>query len=152
VVLLVESICRQGFAYAREMEERRQKIVKLEQEKTISETKDAAEADQKSPRRALIWSSFICKRLAVQVYYLVCLRVEGTVIATALELSGRLSTYACTQAHASHRPRQKNDRSNPSIGRQQARALAGPSWQSRTPPSWRSCTPRTRLRPTACCC
>jgi hypothetical protein len=29
VVLMVESICGQGFAYVREVEERRQKVVKL---------------------------------------------------------------------------------------------------------------------------
>jgi hypothetical protein len=35
---MVESICGQGFAYACEVEERRQKVVKLGQEKTTSET------------------------------------------------------------------------------------------------------------------
>jgi hypothetical protein len=37
-MLMVESICGQGFAYSREVEERRQKVVKLGQEKTTYET------------------------------------------------------------------------------------------------------------------
>jgi hypothetical protein len=47
VVLMVESICRQGFAYSCEVEERRQKVVKLELEKATYETSDSMAADQK---------------------------------------------------------------------------------------------------------
>jgi hypothetical protein len=38
---MVESICGQGFAYSREVEERRQKLVKLELEKATYETADS---------------------------------------------------------------------------------------------------------------
>jgi hypothetical protein len=35
---MVESICGQGFTYAREVEKKRQKVVKLELEKTTGKT------------------------------------------------------------------------------------------------------------------
>jgi hypothetical protein len=42
VMLMVESICGQGFAYAREVEEERAKeLVKLEQENTTKDRDDA---------------------------------------------------------------------------------------------------------------
>jgi hypothetical protein len=50
---MVESICGQGFAYAREVkEERLRKLVKLGQEKVTGETADSGVADQKSGHTA----------------------------------------------------------------------------------------------------
>jgi hypothetical protein len=62
VVLMVESICGQGFAYAHEVEERRQKVVKLRQEKTTSETTGSAATDQKSAHPVCPPGAFIDAR------------------------------------------------------------------------------------------
>jgi hypothetical protein len=50
---MVESICGQGFAYAREVkEEKLRKLIKLGQEKATGETEDSAAADKKSGHMA----------------------------------------------------------------------------------------------------
>jgi hypothetical protein len=60
VVLMVESICRYGFAYTREVEEDRTKyLVKLGQEKTTGKTTDSAAKDQNPSRATSSCPAFI---------------------------------------------------------------------------------------------
>jgi hypothetical protein len=59
VVLMVESICKQGFAYAREVEEERlEKLVKLGQKTTRKRGHRLNNFSQKSSCLAPPWSSF----------------------------------------------------------------------------------------------
>jgi hypothetical protein len=73
VVLMVESICGQGFAYARKVEERRQKVVKLEQKEATGETTNSTAADQNRYRGLRLSHLFIGARLhprsTFQVFY-----------------------------------------------------------------------------------